>query len=623
MKSILIVQSVFRLKRLLRRKDPAALRKGYYLLLSPALRGAISLLKFFGFKPLQGGSYTREQRETILHDYVEAMGRMAELNGHDLQWWATDIASKNRFASPMPELLNGLVRCLGAIEEMADDGQLLVLLGPPWPVVRSLEKEAELLDWDLRVISWPWSRLSARLFGQAKSWGSLAKELLISIFHILEARNHFGQISPRKQNERPVYLIKSFVYPNAFSEEGLYKDPFFGKFPEFLSHRLGDAANLLTVALGFEKRAYCYRRMRGLTGGQVVPLEAYLKCPDAIKGFIAIAWGRLANKFRVPGKVPFLGHDISELLRETLASGGWKISLAQYLHFAAGVSIARTYNIIACTMTYEGNPWERMFIKGLQNVQPDLFIAGYQHAVIPQSAAGMFSSQREEGCIPFPSFVLTTGPIPASIVERYGALSDGRIRVACALRFGYLYSLDSLPRQNFPDSFRVLVVLEGVRDVLPLVKYVLDHAPTCRKMKFRIRAHPVLPFDRLLSHLGRNAKINDNVEVSHGRSILEDLEECDVVLYWGTTVALEALMLGKPVVHFDRGDTLSYDPLFELEDFKWTVDAVADLNAILNEIRTLPDQEYYVLQERARQYVMEYFLRPQDNSMSQFLPMEV
>ena len=82
-------------------------------------------------------------------------------------------------------------------------------------------------------------------------------------------------------------------------------------------------------------------------------------------------------------------------------------------------------------------------------------------------------------------------------------------------------------------------------------------------------------------------------------------------------------MLGKPVVHFDRGDTLSYDPLFELEDFKWTVDAVADLNAILNEIRTLPDQEYYVLQERARQYVMEYFWRPQDNSMSQFLPMEV
>jgi hypothetical protein len=167
------------------------------------------------------------------------------------------------------------------------------------------------------------------------------------------------------------------------------------------------------------------------------------------------------------------------------------------------------------------------------------------------------------------------------------------------------------------------VVLEGVKAVLPLVKYVLSNAPKCGNVKFRIRAHPVLSFERLLSFLGRDVEIYENVEVSHGRSIMEDIEDCDAVLYWGTTVALEALMLGRPVIHFDRGDLLSYDPLFELDAFKWRVSDGTDLTSILGAIRDLPDEEYCMLQGRARRYVMDYFRQADDYSMSQFLPPEV
>ena len=605
------------------RAERTSLENAHYLVLCNSFQGMKGLLKRYGLRPLRLRKLTKEQQDAILHDYVEALGLMAEVNGQDMQWWATNIASKNRFLSPMPPLLNALVRCLDAIEKVAEDRRLLVFLGPPWPVVEAIEKSAGRLDWDLQVVSWPWSRFTARLLGQAKTWMGLVRELAVSIARILEVKLHFGGMPPQTGDRRPVYLIKSFVYPNAFSDNSLYKDPFFGKLRQFLSRRLGDGVDILTVTIGSQKRTECYRRMRDVKEGRVVPLEVYLHWLDAVKGFVEVTLGRMTRKFRVPEKVSFLGYDISILLRETLASGGWKIPLSHYLHFAAAVRIAKRHNVLGCALTYEGNPWERMFIKGLQaGGRPDVFIAGYQHAVIPQSSAGMFVSQRELGSIPLPSMVLTTGPAPAAIMLRYGALASGLVKAACALRYGYLYDIQPIPR-HIPDGpFCLLVVLEGVRDVLPLVKYVLDHAPNCHNTKFHIRAHPVLPFERLLSYLG-DAKIQENVEVSHGYSILEDLGRCDAVLYWGTTVALEALMLGKPVIHFDRGDSLSYDPLFELEDFKWTVAGNTDLNTILTAIRRLADHEYSMLQQRARDYVMDYFRPVNDDSMSKFLPKEV
>jgi hypothetical protein len=582
-----------------------------------------SPLKEYGLQLLQVKPLNREQQDAVLRDYVDALGRMGQLNGQDTRWWATDIGSKNRFTSPIPQLLNVLVRCLDAIEGMADNEQLLVLLGPPWPVVKALEESSRRLDWELQIISWPWSRFVARLRGQAKTWIGLVMELGVSIFRVFEAKYHFGRVSLKALDKRPVYLIKSFVYPSAFLDGGLYRDPFFGKLPQFLSRRLTDTANILTVVIGAEKRTECYRKMRCLRDRHVVPLQVFLHWRDAVKGFVEIAWACITKAFRVPENIPFLGHDISGLLREVLASGGWKIPLVQYLHFAAAVRMTKTYSIFACALTYEGNPWERMFVKGLQHRCPNLFIAGYQHAVIPQSAAGMFLSQQELGYIPLPSSVLTTGRVPAAIMERYGALPNGRVKTACALRFGYLFNFRPLPRRSLQDIFLVLVVLEGVKEVLPLVKYVLDHAPNCRNVKFRIRAHPVLPFERILSSLGRGVEMCENVEISRGRSILEELEDCDAALYWGTTVALEALMLGRPVIHFDRGDSLSYDPLFELEDFKWRVSDGTDLTSIVSVIRDLPDEEYCTLQGRARRYVMDYFRQADDHAMSQFLPMEV
>lgn len=620
MNSIVIIQSFSRARLFFGRQPSELLEKGQYLTFPRSDPSVIKFLEGIGLKAVLPDPISKELRDKFLRDYIAIMDELAYQNGHELQWWATDMASKNRFTSSLLGLLDAIKHCYDAIDKVSGEERLLVLIHPPWPVVLSLENLAKSSEWNLKIISWPLSRFLDRYRGKVQSWAALIKDLLSSLVRIWEARCYFGAVHGKKERNKPVYLIKSFVYPTSFSKDGFFQDPFFGKLAEFLERSIGDNVDILTVALSAGNRNECFQRMRSLKGPRVVPLEAFLKYSDVLKAFLCISWRYIARPFRIAGKLSFLGNEISDLVRECLLSGGWRIRLFQYLHLIAAEQIAMTYRLYACTLTFEGNPWERMFIEGLRRHFPELPIFGYQHSVVLQAGAGVFISPRERESSPLPSIILTTGEIPAGIIRHYGKLSDDSIRPACALRYDYLYNMDYRKKSIGQGRFLVLVALEGVWEVLPLLEYVLDQAPKCSNAFFRIRAHPVLPLSKLLRRLGRRIKPKGNIEVSSDGTVASDLEESSAVLYWGTTVALEALMMGNPLIHFDRGDALSYDPLFEFSDFKWTVGKNQELHAVLEEIQNLTEDRYAVLRERGRNYIRSYFYEVDDKSMSRFLP---
>jgi hypothetical protein len=549
------------------------------------------------------------------------MDVLADENGDDLHWWATDLASKNRFTSPLPELLNAFAHSVEAIRAVGDQGQLLVLVQPPWPVVGALKDSARQYGWDFKVISWPGSRLLARWQGKAGAWIGFGKDCLSSIRRILEARHYFGRTFWKGIGRKPVYLIKSFAYHSSFSENLGYQDPFFGELSKYLSDTLGDKIDILTVAVCPEKRGQCLKRMRqDKKANRVVPLEAFLSWRDVLKSFLELIRGRLVRPFRITREVLFLDHKIGALIRECLASGGWKIPVYQYLHLAAGTRISKMCKLFSCVMTFEGNPWERMLIAGLKRDNSQMPVYGYQHSVVPQTAAGVFISSLEKEKSPLPHTVLTTGEIPAKIIRQHGALPEDHIRAACALRYQYLYNSAHREMGSDKRGFHVLVALEGVWPVLSLLEYVLDQAPGCPDTLFRIRAHPVLPLSKLLKRLGRNLQPSGNVTVSPGGTVASDVKDCSAVLYWGTTVALEAMMMGKPLIHFDRGDLLSYDPLFELNHFKWTTTRDQDLSAILEQIMNLSSKKRLTLQKEGIEYIRSYFNPVSQSAMNNFIP---
>ncbi len=82
-----------------------------------------------------------------------------------------------------------------------------------------------------------------------------------------------------------------------------------------------------------------------------------------------------------------------------------------YLNFA--------YKINKSILTYENIAWENMYISAIRKYSPTTKIVGYQHTVVPKSAAGMFINKDERMIKPLPDKILTTGIINKKTITKF------------------------------------------------------------------------------------------------------------------------------------------------------------------------------------------------------------
>jgi hypothetical protein len=101
-----------------------------------------------------------------------------------------------------------------------------------------------------------------------------------------------------------------------------------------------------------------------------------------------------------------------------------------------------------------------------------------------------------------------------------------------------------------------------------------------------------------------------------------DIERCDTVLYWSSGVALEALMMGKSLIYFDRGDVLSFDPMsfIDFNDLKWTVQFDESILSIVDEVTHMKHSEFVVKVNKGREHIMDYFSQKNKENMKVFIP---
>ena len=114
--------------------------------------------------------------------------------------------------------------------------------------------------------------------------------------------------------------------------------------------------------------------------------------------------------------------------------------------------------------------------------------------------------------------------------------------------------------------------MEGVYECYKLVNFVFNALSNAKDFRVIIRTHPARPFDRIRKDLCFDIDLHKNFSVSNQKSLKEDLEDVDILIYWGSTVSLEALMMGIPVIHVSLDDIVKVDPLFDCSHLKWTVE---------------------------------------------------
>ncbi|MBT6226174.1 MAG: hypothetical protein HOI47_05890, partial [Candidatus Scalindua sp.] len=107
--------------------------------------------------------------------------------------------------------------------------------------------------------------------------------------------------------------------------------------------------------------------------------------------------------------------------------------------------------------------------------------------------------------------------------------------------------------------------------------------------------------------------------VSNQKSLKDDLEDVDILIYWGSTVSLEALMMGIPVIHVSLDDIVNVDPLFDCRYLKWAVGNTEELQNAVNTIYSISEKDYLDQYNEAKSYVERYFKKVTDNRLSEFI----
>jgi len=555
-----------------------------------------------GCKELQAPAWDREFQEKFLREYVDLVAGIGAEQDSRL-WWATDIASKNRFASRIPDLLS---KFFITIEASRTNGDLIVL-DPPWQIIDSLIDFFKNTNRPFRVIGYESVKWRDIMFSRTKRIASVLKTAAAYIKKIIAV----GRACPLSypEGEGPLYVIKSFIYDHSFSEGGSrYRDAFFGSLPGYLKGKKGLA--IFADILGdYEKGLYNISKCKEF---YIIPVEKML----SIKDVIATSFEALFSRFKIRNDHCLFGeYDISSIFRNEIARTFNGLAFYQMFHYRAVRNLLKIAKVETFLLTYENNPWEKMCIQSLRDFSPDTKIIGYAHTVIPQACANMFTSPLESTTAPRPDLILTVGQVPKEIIERYGVSENGRIKASCGLRFEYLFKLPVFERKL---NGNIAVMLEGIPEVCKMVDYVLGELGNTR-FQVRIRTHPVLPWDQIARDVTQSWASLKNIGFSESKSIKDDVEWADIVVYWGTTVALEALSMGTPVIHFDTGSVFSYDPLFECNHLKWNTSRGQSLSEVIEKVYSLDEESFKTEQQKAKEYLNRYFYPIDDQALGKFL----
>lgn len=559
-----------------------------------------------GFKERRLPENNEQYRDEFLRGYVDLIGSIGKENNF-FEWWATDIASKNRFTSRIPELLTYFLEIIRIVE--SKQLGIMVVVNPDWTVVSSLKKAClkDHVEWiiDTGFVRW---RFLSFIATRLRKLGSVIYAFGKISIRAIYSRIALGEkIKSTINASEPYCLIKTFVYNHSFSEGHNYRDVFFGKIPELLSKN----KKVCIFAYVFGNYRYCLQEIKKCSSFIIIPVEFFTNFLDLISAFKTLILTRIVISSKY-----FFGYEVSDIIRNELARTWNGIQYYQLFHYWFLKRLLSRLKVETFLLTYENNPWEKMCIAALRQVSPDTFIIGYQHTIVSHASANMFPSRFEFGIMPFPDKILTVGKATKDIMERYGNFGNVPVRASCALRFEYLFNIDRIARRN---NGNILLALEGVKEVYKLAAYALRELGGNNKYKVRIRTHPVLSWQYLQRKHGFNLSKYPNFHLSPKGPVKNDLEWADVVIYWGSTIGVEALNIGRPVVHYSTGSILDYDPLFESSVFKWVVDESVGLPAILEKISNLNDEEFISDWEKAKIYLNNYFLPVTEENLTEFM----
>lgn len=531
----------------------------------------------------------RDRYTSQINKYLSELN----VNNHSLNWWAFNFSAKNSLSASLYYEILDLVAIFDFLEEKKANH--VYIKDVDFFTKKTIKKYFKVSHTFL-------DKLNYKLFFYLKSFYSILRATII----LLNSFMNFIWLPFSEVKQITSGGIGLFTYVGASKRNK--KDTYFGFLIDYLSRLQSLPINYIF----YVDRPYkAKKKIIDEEQHSHLLLYSFLKINDFFK-IVKHFLNAIRKKYKIHEfKSCNESIDFTPILERNVIDEIGKGFVDNILVYYSMKTISKKKLFDSIVYPFENKSLEKLLLLGLGNRVKAI---GYQHTSITPRHFTFLFTKEELRVTPIPSKIITLGGVTADWLINNGNLPSNNIREGFSLR----HNLEKQFKKNgFNPNFAKLLFAfsSGFHEIVNTVKFLDKILIDTLHLQCRFRMHPSYPLNKLDDITQK--WISKNVTVSVGTNLLEDLEWADITVYISSTVALEAMYAGVPVIHLDI-DTLNSDPLLvENLDYKWTCNEPCLFFKTIQIISSLTSQDRSLKAFNANSYVSRYLQK--NDSESSFL----
>ena len=532
---------------------------------------------------------------------------------HDsLEWWGGQLGSRNTASTPL--LLN-ITYLFCATKILSDSEKNLIFIIDSHALSGCISGMA--IDSGYRVIRY--GEIFFKIAGIVKRWLLyIAQILYFSRKSIQCRRAAFKLLKPLsiKKTSAKRVVIRTWITKGAFDGSGQFRDRNFGQLPAWLRYQ---DYEVLTLPMFFNLPGSIqemYQFIKKQEQPFLIP-DHYLKASDYLR--ILYDGYRLLRKRIENAEIENI--DVAPLFNEVLKNGGFNPSLTMLnLCYPMLRRLKEMrYEIDAFYYPFENNAPEKRFILGCRKYFPNSNIIGFQHTTFFPNQLAYQLGSGEKDYHPLPDKIVCSGPIYLKLHNEAGIPSNILVS-GPNLRFESVYVEKAEVKNNGGNKKRMLLLpltfsydlaFELFVKTREALKDILDY-------QVYIRTHPLLSKKTLIEFLKKIGM--NNYEFADDGIIQDWFVKSHAVISTGASITiLEAVSMGTPVIRVIPDNTFFYDPFIWPNYPLEPVNSSSEIRRQLELIDEIQDKDKETFQNIAREVMIEYFTKPNEENLKVFL----
>lgn len=521
-------------------------------------------------------------------------------------WWLTDLSEKSIFRGRLIARLYSLALLREAIATHRPTEIWLVLSDED---LSNVIAAALRQQYDVKIISaYPWLSKYRKAIHAVRemvgypcralilAWGTLAESMLLKL--IVGPYTRFGV---SRRHDRRVALFSFFPnwWRNAWDDDR--REVFYQGLPRRLTSRGFKVRNMVWLRLGFLGFPRNVARMRRLCrSGNFLCLQSLCEFRKSVEllGFRALTYClRVLRMHLSSDAMTFAGFGIGGLVREELLRSVSNRELFRNLLLRSAVEKLSDLDLLLFRTEFQ--PFERAIIQGLR--VRHVTTLGYQHSSVGEDyLSHLFAPGQLQGSVgenvasfPVPDHIVTTGRYVAQLMLANGFQQE-RVHIGGPLRYQELrlWLRDHRGRHSTKDSRGRYALLVPVSlDYIEAMGFaaVLAEAMIGMEARFTvdIKGHPANDHaNEFLRYLLRKSGAITARLVPGNANLYDHISKARALVMTGSTVGLEAIAFGTPVVMFVNGHIFSFtaSSLNAVEQAVVSVDDATSLKQALKQL---------------------------------------